>query len=360
MRILYCKNKIFITLIVSIFILLSACSPKDIENNEGNLPNSAEHPAGTQDYDGDKSLKEDTVPTDQPIVTQSPTGNIWPYEFEVLFSEDQTQNQEYVFSLGMHKDDVKRILKERNVKIFLDYSHGSYGSSLYGENIRTYYDTDGKLKELYISDKMESSKGLRIGDGIEKVYEIYGKEHRSMDEREGTSVRYIYSSNIFFVFISEDDKVVEGMGIEVLDEQDEFSAYESAYEEENKYEISMSPGAGSGLPKDDMKKMLSVRGSYYKDIEGKRVILKIGSNPFHILFEFEVENTVELEGEAKYISIKVDENEIDWYTKAVYEDGAIIFERLDNGNMRVDYPDRPDYSGEWLRDEIEEPEWYEM
>ena len=64
-------------------------------------------------------------------------------------------------------------MKERNVKIFLDYSHGSYGSSLYGENIRTYYDTDGKLKN-YISDKMESSK-VRIGDGIEKVYEIYGK-----------------------------------------------------------------------------------------------------------------------------------------------------------------------------------------
>ena len=158
MRILYCKKQDIYYSNSKYFYLLSACSPKDIENNEGNLPNSAEHPAGTQDYDGDKSLKEDTVPTDQPIVTQSPTGNIWPYEFEVLFSEDQTQNQEYVFSLGMHKDDVKRILKERNVKIFLDYSHGSYGSSLYGENIRTYYDTDVKLKELYISDKMESSK----------------------------------------------------------------------------------------------------------------------------------------------------------------------------------------------------------
>ncbi len=328
MKVLNCKNIIFIILIVNILVLLCACSSNIMNDDEGSFTKPIEHP------------------TEYPVNTKNAISEIWPYEFEVLFSEDQAQTQKYVFFLGMYKDDFKNILKERNIEIYRDDSHGSYGSSIWGEDIHAFFDTDGNLKDIVISGKVESPMGLRVGDSIEKVYELYGKEHQFHDEPGGTVLHYVFPSNIFFISINE-DKVVTGMGMKVSVNPNEIETYEV----ENSVGSSMSGGAGSAIPEPGMRNLELIQGSYFKDIEGKQGKLEIlGASPMGINFKFEIENNVELQGSADFIDGTDPKYASNFFTRAVYENGLIYFEKLDNGNIKITYSDKPEYSGEWIKE----------
>ena len=245
-----------------------------------------------------------------------------------------------------NKDDFKNILKERNIEIYRDDSHGSYGSSIWGEDIHAFFDTDGNLKDIVISGKVESPMGLRVGDSIEKVYELYGKEHQFHDEPGGTVLHYVFPSNIFFISINE-DKVVTGMGMKVSVNPNEIETYEV----ENSDGSSMSGGAGSAIPEPGMRNLELIQGSYFKDIEGKQGKLEIlGASPMGINFKFEIENNVELQGSADFIDGTDPKYASNFFTRAVYENGLIYFEKLDNGNIKITYSHKPEYSGEWIKE----------
>lgn len=324
MRVTNCRNIVAIALLVGIFTFSCACSQSNINTSQNNLP----------------------IPTENNNTTQGSNNSVWPNKFQVLFSENQDQAQKYLFALGMQKSDVQSILKERNIKITLDESHGSDSSSLWGENIQLLFDKDEKLKEVFIRNKAESLKGLRIGDNIEHVYELYGKEQQSYDEKDSTILQYIYTSNFFNICINK-DKIVTGMGIYVLDPQK--SNTQSA-DIKNAGTSSTLSGAGSAIPKEGMKNLESIKGSYFKAKEGKQGKLEIlNASPMEIKFEIQTEDNVMLQGNAQFVEGTDQKNAKDYFKKAIYENGKIIFEKLDNGNINISYLDKPDYSGEWFK-----------
>ena len=112
----------------------------------------------------------------------------------------------------------------------------------------------------------------------------------------------------------------------------------------------LSGGAGSAIPKEGMENLESIKGSYSKGNEGKQGKLEIlGASPIGIKFEIQIEDNVKLQGSAEFVEGTDRKNATDYFKKAIYENGRIVFEKLDNGNIKIRYPDKPDYTGEWLK-----------
>lgn len=118
-----------------------------------------------------------------------------------------------LFGLDMHREDIVRILNTRGIKIVADESHGSAGSSIWSDDIHFIFDSEGKVREIYVSGKsFRTLNGLSIGDEIGRIKELYGEENSSHLEPGAIVYEYHFNLNYFFVAVDERSKVV-GWGI---------------------------------------------------------------------------------------------------------------------------------------------------
>lgn len=130
-----------------------------------------------------------------------------------IISDKQDDGSVGIFRLGMSKEELYKLIKERNMKIKLDETHGSEGSSIWCDNISFQINANNVLKEIYIygNDKYNTSKGLKLGDSLDKMIELYGDNYISGLEESTTVYQYEYKTSYLNIAI-EDSKVV-GWGI---------------------------------------------------------------------------------------------------------------------------------------------------
>lgn len=162
-------NKIWITRILifcfaSLFIL-------------GGCDRSAEN--------GETVVSNSTIATEEKELVNDP-----PVAPETITLEDGTG----IISLGMHRDEVIKQFEEWNLNYSLDYqpeiSKYSHISVYYGTY--TYrFNPDGILYEVALD---VTSKGLKYGDSLSKMIEIYGDgyEYDVSKLEDGSEMRYYY------------------------------------------------------------------------------------------------------------------------------------------------------------------------
>lgn len=137
---------------------------------------------------------------------------------KVIFADDQLLKSTGIFYLGMTKDDLYKKINEQNIKIVRDYNHGSEGSSVYCECVVFFLGPDNKVKEMTVNDKCDFSttKGLKIGDSLEKAEQVYGSDYEFHEEPDANVYEYRFSSNKFFLIFNSDNNLLSGWGISNL------------------------------------------------------------------------------------------------------------------------------------------------
>ena len=196
-------------LIMICILVLTSCSGKisgTLDKEAAETNNYQVQSNGTQS-EGKPSDVEDTEEINSQ--NDSTTKNV-----QVIVSDDQTNSNRGLFWIGMSKDELNKILKDKNKKILLDEDHGTAGSSIWCEDVQFFISPDGKVSEIYVHDNVEfeTLKGLRIGDNIEKLIELYGENYTLHLEEDVTLYQFRYSTNYFNIGVDSDDKVI-GWGI---------------------------------------------------------------------------------------------------------------------------------------------------
>ena len=96
-----------------------------------------------------------------------------------------------------------------------------------------------------------------------------------------------------------------------------------------------------------MDNLVSIRGTYIKENIGE---IEIKANPVSLMFEIRFCNG-EKKIETAPFSEGVNHDGIDWFRKAIYNDGEIVFEKNDSKSIQVTFKDKPEYSGKWIKKE---------
>lgn len=131
----------------------------------------------------------------------------------VIIDDNQAKPTKGTFKLDMDKVEVIKTIQNKNIKIRLDNNHGTEGSSIDCEDIRFFFNNKNKTIEIFIykNKKLKTTKGLIIGDNIEKVERLYGRCTNIHDEMDAIVYQYKYKKN-FFSIILVDNKVT-GWGV---------------------------------------------------------------------------------------------------------------------------------------------------
>ena len=119
------------------------------------------------------------------------------------------------FSLEMTKDDVIKKLRELNIKtnseieITSNKDDPEFGDKvLITDNIHFTFDKSNKLCSIEFLNKVPDSLGIELGDSIEKIEEIYGKDYKSYKlDNDWIAYEYTFDSYYFDVF-TENNKTV--------------------------------------------------------------------------------------------------------------------------------------------------------
>jgi|GEM_PF-3165343 len=166
---------------------------------------------------GDISVVSDNNLTDSDLshsdsnhstVSKSKLSNL-----EIIIN-DQTENSTGTFNLGMTKKEVKALLKSRNMKIEFEDDNGSAGSIVISDCIRFHFDINQVLYEMYAykTQNFQTSKGLKSGDSIQRLKDLYGKDYYSHEEPDAIVYEYKFPTGVFFVVFNLENKV-EGWGV---------------------------------------------------------------------------------------------------------------------------------------------------
>lgn len=156
---------------------------------------------------GKNNSNETILPAPSPEFTDSITPD------SVRFSED---NLLQYFQFGMSYNDVEKRINDLKMCITQDSSDSSnddkpgwWGISTY--NVDFCFDSKNKLYLVGVRDCLhtsnwETAKGLQIGDSLEKLQLLYGKE----DEFDEIHNEYIYYKKGFMFSVSMNSGVVDG------------------------------------------------------------------------------------------------------------------------------------------------------
>jgi hypothetical protein len=131
---------------------------------------------------------------------------------DVIIAED---NSESPIMLGMQKDDVFQVLQSLDIEIKLDENHGNAGSSIHSEELSLFFNQDNQLKEVYLNANtgtFKTSKGLQVGDDLDKILKLYGEQFVTHDEPDVTIYEYKIGDTFFSIGIDSNRKV-NGWGI---------------------------------------------------------------------------------------------------------------------------------------------------
>lgn len=147
--------------------------------------------------------------------TNSKASDVNLSSLEIIVN-DQTGNSAGTFNVGMTKKDVKALLKSRNMKITFNDNNGSAGSIITSDSICFYFDINEVLNEIYVFniEIFQTSKGLKSGDSIQRLKELYGNEFTSHEEPDVTVFEFRYSTGVFYAVLNPDNKV-EGWGVSI-------------------------------------------------------------------------------------------------------------------------------------------------
>jgi hypothetical protein len=131
----------------------------------------------------------------------------------VIIDDNQAKPTKNTFKLDMDKAEVIKMIRNKNIKIYRDDKHGTEGSSIRCENIRFFFNNKNKAIEIFIYEdkKLITTKGLRIGDNIEKVEKLYGRCGNTHEEMDATVYQYKYKKNFFSIIMT--NNIVTGWGV---------------------------------------------------------------------------------------------------------------------------------------------------
>ena len=221
-------KKILYCIVLSIIlIIVGACKNSNNSENSANTTIASDFSEQTEVTEISQVINNATdnaVVTIKDKVTNSTT-NSMATDVNLSVSEiivnDQSENSTGTFNVGMTKKDVKSLLKSRNMKITFNDSNGSAGSIVTSDGICFYFDINEVLYEIYVFniENYQTSKGLKSGDSIQRLKELYGKEFSSHEEPDVTVFEYKYPTGIFFAVINSDNKV-EGWGISIKNQME--------------------------------------------------------------------------------------------------------------------------------------------
>ncbi len=212
-------NKKVLYCIVLSIILVIVCACKN--STETTIKNGISEQTGITENSEEKyNTADDTVVTkNKNKENNTPENNITNTSdnnlsvLEIIIN-DQTENSTGTFNLGMTKKDVKALLKSRNMKIEFEDDNGSAGSMVISDCIRFHFDINEVLNEMYAynTENFQTSKGLKSGDSIQRLKELYGKEYSSHEEPDAIVYDYKFPTGVFFVVFNLENKV-EGWGL---------------------------------------------------------------------------------------------------------------------------------------------------
>ena len=126
-----------------------------------------------------------------------------------LVKEDGTG----IISFGMHRSDVLKILDEQGIPYNEIAGDIELGDSIYfGQGVvggGTYYlfehDTL-QFKEIFM--KVQSFRGLKKGDPVQRIFELYGEPDEFFDSDDQKGYRYYFPSDkdtvIFYIGVRGD------------------------------------------------------------------------------------------------------------------------------------------------------------
>jgi|GEM_PF-4617944 hypothetical protein len=149
-------------------------------------------------------LKETTKPTIMPTIeltkdiTITPTG-INSY---TLINE---YNENCALLLGSSRSQVKSKLKELNIPIIKEYEGTDDNDNpdgvwiIYTKNLELDFNIDNKLNQVFINSILPTSLGLKKGDTLQKMHDLYGKEN-SYDRGWGMYIYKMKTCNLGIIY----------------------------------------------------------------------------------------------------------------------------------------------------------------
>jgi len=115
--------------------------------------------------------------------------------------------------LGMPIEEVRRLLNEKGEETYEieRTSHPydwRYGNRIF--DMRYYiieFDREEKIYEIYVNDNIPTERGLKFGDPIERMEELYGKNYNKRPENGKTYFNYDMGGYNFWGYFNEDNKL---------------------------------------------------------------------------------------------------------------------------------------------------------
>jgi len=130
-----------------------------------------------------------------------------------IIDDNQTKLSKDTFKLDIDKKDVVSMIKRKNLKLIREDKHGTEGNSIYCEDIRFLFNKKSKVIEIFVYNNktFKTTKGLMIGDKVEKIKKLYGNNFRTHEEMDATIYQYKFKNNYFSIIVTND--IITGWGI---------------------------------------------------------------------------------------------------------------------------------------------------
>ena len=133
---------------------------------------------------------------------------------EKVFFNKAEYGEKGALYLGMPMEEVERVLNEMNVEILNEIeitSHPddwNYGNKeFWMKDYHIEFDKKDNIYEIYVHGNIPTERGLKIGDPIEKMEELYGENYKKSTDGGETRFRYDMGDYKFWGIFSEDNKL---------------------------------------------------------------------------------------------------------------------------------------------------------
>jgi len=154
---------------------------------------------------------------------QDMTEHIYPKEYisSTSLLTDETTGKG-IISLGDSVDEVMSVLEGYETdegSTIMEHSESTYGAVFFFGDAQYIFDTGGRLisyKSGIGFGSFETSRGLKIGDSVERMFELYGTDYTFSEGSPARPSAYFYSFGITgmtVVILSDSDTEGDMSGV---------------------------------------------------------------------------------------------------------------------------------------------------